>query len=82
MSRKGCHFLRRNCQREDLRDLKKGIEEVKDRGFYDETDLQKIKDLRRDTEETTDRFKEIITFLESVYTGKGKKKEKESEEID
>ena len=62
--------------------FKEGIEEVKDRGFYDETDFQKIKDLRRDTEETTDRFKKIITFLESVYTGKGKKKEKESEEID
>ena len=39
---------------------------VKDRGFYDETEFQKIKHLRRDTEETNDRFKEIITFLENV----------------
>ena len=46
--------------------FKKGIEEVKDRGFYDETEFQKIKHLRRDTEETNDRFKEIITFLENV----------------
>ena len=40
---------------------------MKDRGFYDETDFQKIKDLRNDTEETTDRFEEIITYLEGVY---------------
>ena len=53
--------------------FKRGIEEWKDRGFFDEHDFQKIKDLRRDTEETTTRFKEIITFLDAVYSGKGKK---------
>ena len=55
---------------------------MKDRGLIDEDDFQKIKDLRRDTEETTNRFEEIITFLEGVYSPKGKKKEKELEDID
>ena len=55
---------------------------MKDRGFFDEEDFQKIKDLRRDTVETTTRFEEIITFLDGVYSPKGKKKEKELEDID
>ena len=61
--------------------FKKGIEEVKDRGFFYEYDIQKIKDPQRDTEETTTRFEEIITFLEGVYSGKERKKEKELEDI-
>ena len=41
-----------------------------------------MKGLRKDTEETTDRFVEIITILESVYTGYLKeKKKKEMKEI-
>ena len=47
---------------------------MKNRGFYDEVNFQKIKDLRKDTEETIDRFEEIITFLEDVYTGCSKLK--------
>ena len=65
-----------------LKKFKWVIEEVKDKGLFDEDDFQKIKDLRRDTKKTTTRFDEIITFLEGVYSGKGKKKEKEMEEID
>ena len=72
----GVEFSNKKLSEKRLEKFKKGIEKVKDRGLYDETDL------RRDTEETTDRCKEIITLLESVYTGKGKKKEKEWEEKD
>ena len=46
---------------------------VNERGFYDKADFQKIKTLRRDTEETTDRLKDIITYLEGVYIGRGKR---------
>ena len=43
--------------------------EVKERGCYNETNFKKIKDLRKDTEETTDRLEEILTVLEGVYIG-------------
>ena len=56
---------------------------MKNRGFYDEAKFHKIKDLRKGTEETTDRFVEIITIVEGVYTGYSKaKKKKEIKEID
>ena len=48
---------------------KRGMKEVKERCFYDEADLQRIKDPRKDTKETIDRLEEIITFLEGVYIG-------------
>ena len=63
--------------------FKKGMKEVKNRGFYDEAKFHKIKDLTKGTEETTDRFVEIITIVEGVYTGYSKeKKKKELKEID
>ena len=46
---------------------------MKERSFYDEADFQKIKTLRKDTEETSDRLEEIITHLEGVYMRKGKR---------
>ena len=49
--------------------------EVKERGCYNETNFQKIKDLRKDTEETTDRLEEILTVLEGVYIGGSRVKE-------
>ena len=45
---------------------------MKERGFYDEADLQKIKDLRKDTEETTDRLEQILTYLEGVTWAEGR----------
>ena len=33
-----------------------GMEEVKERGFYDEADIKMVKNLITDTEETTDRI--------------------------
>ena len=61
--------------------FKLGMEEVKERGFYDEADLQKIKDLRKDTEEITYRLEGIITYLQGVYMGRGKRS-KELKEIE
>ena len=52
--------------------FKAGMEEVKERGYYDEADIQVVKNLRRDTEETTDRLEEIIRYLEGVYIGREK----------
>ena len=61
--------------------IKKGMEEMKERGFYNVADFQNIKDLRKDTEETTDKLEEIITYMEGVYISKGKRN-KEPKEID
>ena len=51
--------------------FKSEMEEVKEKCFYYEADFQKIEDLRKDTEETTDRLEEIIIYLEGVYMGRG-----------
>ena len=61
--------------------FKSGMEKVKKRGFYNEADFQKIKDLRKDKEETTERLEEIITCLEGVYMGRGNRS-KELKEIE
>ena len=37
--------------------------------------------MKREIDNTTNRFEDILTFLESVYAAIGKKKEKELEEI-
>ena len=37
-----------------------GMEEVKERCFYDKSDIKMFKNLRRDREETTDGMEEII----------------------
>ena len=59
----------------------KEIKEVKDRGYYNKEDFKKIRDLRRDQEDTINRYEEIITFLESVYAVKGTKQMNEMEYI-
>ena len=46
---------------------------MKERGFSDESDIEMFKNLRRDTDETSDRMEEIITIIEGIYIGKGKK---------
>ena len=40
-----------------------------------------MKDLKKDSDKITDKYEEIIKYLESVYAGRPKKKEKEIKEI-
>ena len=54
---------------------------MKEGGSYHKTDLQKIKGLRKDTEETADKLEEIITYLEDFYMGR-RKRSKELKEIE
>ena len=49
--------------------FKRGMEEVKEQGFYNEADFLNIKDLNKDTKETTNRLEEMIACLEGVYIG-------------
>ena len=34
---------------------------------YDEEDYNSVKDLKRDTEDITDRYQDIIPYLDGVY---------------
>ena len=57
------------------------IQEVIERGRYDEEDYKNVKDLKRDTEENIDMYEDIITYLDGVYSAKPAKKEEEMKEL-
>ena len=50
------------------------MEEMKERGLNDEAGIKMVKNLRRDTKETTDRMEEITTMPEGRNTKKLKDK--------
>ena len=54
---------------------------VIEKGCYNEEDLKNVKDLNKDTEEITDRYEDIITYLDSVYSAKPAKKKKDMKEV-
>ena len=53
-----------------------------DRGYYDEDAFKNVKDLKKDTDDITDKYKDIITNLDRVYVSKLAKKDKEIKEVD
>ena len=55
----GVVVSRKNLLERRFNRFKIGMDEVTDRGCYNEADFQKIKDTKK-----TDRFEEILTFLE------------------
>ena len=56
-------------------------QEINGKDFYDPEEIQKVKDVRKDSDEITDSVEEILTALEGIYRGKAQKKElKEFEE--
>ena len=57
------------------------VEEIIGRTYYDEEDFKKVKDLKMETDEITDKFEKIITYLESCYAGKPGKKENKIKDI-
>ena len=82
-SRQGWHFLRRNCQREYWeKKVKTKIEEVKGRGFYDEADFQKIKDLgEKQNKPLTCLRRSSYFWRASTQTAQKEKKAKALKEI-
>ena len=61
--------------------FEKDMDEIIARTYYDEEDFKKVKDLKKETDEYTDKYEEIITYSESCYAGKPGKKKKEIKEI-
>ena len=57
------------------------IEEVIERGRYDEDDFKNVKDLKRDIEDIIDRYEDVITYLDSVYSAKPANRDKEMTEV-
>ena len=49
------------------------IQEVIDAGMYDKENYQMIKDLRKDVEENIVKYKDILAYLEGMYSGKTEK---------
>ena len=49
------------------------IQEVIDAGMYNKDNYQLIKDLRKDVEENIVKYKDILTYLEGVYSAKAEK---------
>ena len=49
------------------------IQEVIDSGMYNKDNYQLIKDLRKNVEENIVKYKDILTYLEGVYSAKVEK---------
>ena len=61
--------------------FKGDVQEMIERGRYDEDDCNILKDLKRDTEENIDRYEDILTYLDGVYTAKPTKLAAKIEEL-
>ena len=57
------------------------IQEVIERARYYEDDFRNVKDLKKDTADITDKYGDIITFLDRVFSAKLAKKDKEIKEV-
>ena len=74
------HALKKLAERK-FRRFGRDIQEVIDKDHYDEDDFRKVKEIKKDTEAITDKYEEILTYLDSVYSAKPKKMEKELKEV-
>ena len=52
-----------------------------DKDHYEEDDFKKLKEIKRDTEITTDKYEEALTYLDSAYSAKATKFAKELKEV-
>ena len=64
-----------------FRRFEREIQEMIDKEHYEEDDFRKVKEIKKDTEVITDKYEEILTYLDSAYSAKPKKMDKELKEV-